>query len=100
LLLVCVRECPQTQETAKTVRIKVPAGASPGTQLTVTFTDEDTGANGLHPTVTITVPPGCQEGDVLRIETRTAHEAEVLAKMARLRAEAEAKLEREAEENT
>ena len=82
------------------MRIKVPRGASPGTQLTVTFTDEERAANGSYPTVTITVPPGCSEGDVIRIETKTAHEAEVLAKMARLREEAEAKLEREAEENT
>lgn len=82
------------------MRIKVPPGAFPGTQLTVTFTDEERAANGSYPTVTITVPPGCSEGGVIRIETKTAHEAEVLAKMARLREEAEAKLEREAEENT
>eukprot|EP00613_Pedinella_sp_CCMP2098_P010798 CAMPEP_0171656492 /NCGR_PEP_ID=MMETSP0990-20121206/41614_1 /TAXON_ID=483369 /ORGANISM="non described non described, Strain CCMP2098" /LENGTH=299 /DNA_ID=CAMNT_0012236977 /DNA_START=22 /DNA_END=921 /DNA_ORIENTATION=- len=83
------------------VRVEVPKGAYEGTLLSVELPpDELTGRKDLLQRVSVAVPAGCPPGTIIEATVcyRTANEAAVLAKMARLRLEAEQKLKAEAEE--
>lgn len=84
------------------VRVEVPKGAQEGGYLSVKLVKGGlmSADDGTPQRVNVEIPPGCPPGSILEAVVcyRTAREAEVLAKMARLRVEADAKLKAEAQE--